>query len=202
VPRPGHPDTLKPYQPGDPRRVGVKHNAATREKMKRAALKREAAKRVAREHVKQEAVQQRLKVNAETAAFDRVYRDALEYLLAHQIEPAEALREIVGDRKHPDRMRAVGEWLDRTHGKPVQVQRTVALTGQLSREEIAQLLAPAAPLLGLEAPVTPEATGSGRSAAGRSGGGLQTPVSGLQTPAGPAADTSQAKGLAPERSGG
>ena len=130
--RPGRPETLKPYQPGDPRRVGVKHNAVTREKMRRAALKREAAKRVAREHVKQEAVQQRLKINAETAAFDKVYRDALEYLLAHQLEPAEALREIVGDRKHPDRMRAVGEWLDRTHGKPVQVQRTVALTGQLS----------------------------------------------------------------------
>ena len=32
------------------------------------------------------------------------------------------------------------------------MQRTVAITGQLSREEIAQLLAPAAPLLGLEAP--------------------------------------------------
>ena len=97
-----------------------------------------------------EQVRRRLFQDAE----DKVYRDALEYLLAHQLEPAEALREIVGDRKHPDRMRAVGEWLDRTHGKPVQVQRTVALTGQLSREEIAQLLAPAAPLLGLEAPVT------------------------------------------------
>ena len=32
--------------------------------------------------------------------------------------------------------------------------RSVALTGQLSREEIAQLLAPAASLLGLEAPLS------------------------------------------------
>jgi hypothetical protein len=126
------------------------NSAATREKMSKSHSRRAAMKRAAAEHARDEKVRKRLFEDAE----DKVYRDALEYLLAHQLEPAEALREIVGDPRHPDRMRAEGEWLDRTHGNPVQVQRTVGLTGQLSREEIAQLLAPTAPLLGLEAPST------------------------------------------------
>ena len=148
--------------PGGDRSGSVQSERARR-KISESMRRYHGVKRAAAEHANGEQVRRRLFQAAE----DKVYRDALEYLLAHQLEPAEALREIVGDPEHPDRMRAVGEWLDRTHGKPVQVQRTVALTGQLSREEIAQLLAPAAPLLGLEAPSTaPKAPAQGANLVG------------------------------------
>ena len=117
--RPIHPASLanlRPAKRGEARFGGRNHTLAAKEKISKARRFKTEARKAAAEHARDDKVRRRLFQDAE----DKVYRDALEYLLAHQIEPAEALREIVGDRKHPDRMRAVGEWLDRTHGKPTQ----------------------------------------------------------------------------------
>lgn len=85
-------------------RSGSVQSERSKRKISESMRRYHGVRRAATEHAQGEKVRRKLFQDAE----DKVYRDAIDYLLAHQLEPAEALREIVGDREHPDRMRAVG----------------------------------------------------------------------------------------------
>ena len=135
-------------------RTGTRHTAYAKQKIAEGVRRARRAEREANEEARNGLTAKKIRAKAEAAAFDQVFRDALEILREGEPEAAQRIVAIIRAGKDADALSAARELLDRTRGRPVQVQHSVSLAGQLSREEIAQLLAPAASLLGLEPPST------------------------------------------------